>query len=208
VLAMIAFLLGGISGLMNASYTMNMEIHNTAFVPGHFHLTIGCAVALSYVGIAYWLIPYLERRELWFPRLALFQAFLYFSGVMIFSRGLMAGGMEGMPRRTDMVHAAYGLAAWKIPGIMTAIGGSLMFVSAMLFFFILVMTMIAGKKTAPRDLLFTATVQAPSTVGWQPWLDRFSYWVLASVILVVAVYGPFIMAHFPPRLTTAGLLYP
>jgi hypothetical protein len=78
----------------------------------------------------------------------------------------------------------------------------------MLFFFILVMTMIAGKKTAPRDLLFTATVQAPSTVGWQPWLDRFSYWVLASVILVVAVYGPFIMAHFPPRLTTAGLLYP
>ena len=65
VLAMIAFLLGGISGLMNASYTMNMEIHNTAFIPGHFHLTIGCAVALSYMGIAYWLIPYLERRELW-----------------------------------------------------------------------------------------------------------------------------------------------
>ena len=68
VLAMIAFLLGGISGLMNASYTMNMEIHNTAFIPGHFHLTIGCAVALSYMGIAYWMIPYLERRELWSPR--------------------------------------------------------------------------------------------------------------------------------------------
>ena len=72
---MIAFLLGGITGLMNASLTMNLEIHNTAFIPGHFHLTIGCAVALSYVGIAYWLTPYLEGRELWSPRSALVQAF-------------------------------------------------------------------------------------------------------------------------------------
>jgi cytochrome c oxidase subunit I len=208
VLAMIAFLLGGISGLMNASYTMNMEIHNTAFVPGHFHLTVGCAVALSYVGIAYWLIPYLERRELWAPRLALFQAFLYFFGVMIFSRGLMAGGMEGMPRRTDMVHATYGLASWKIPGIMAGVGGSLMFASAMLFFFILLMTIFAGKKTPARDIPFTATVQPPSTIGWQARLDHLSYFVLASVILVIAVYGPFILGHFPPNLATAGLLYP
>ena len=208
VLAMIAFLLGGISGLMNASYTMNMEIHNTAFIPGHFHLTIGCAVALSYMGIAYWLIPYFERRELWSRRLALFQAFLYFGGVMIFSRGLMAGGLEGMPRRTDMVHATYSLAAWRIPGIMAGIGGTLMFLGAMLFFFILVMTKIAGKEIQPIDIPFTATVQAPSISGWQPRLDRLGYWTLASVILVAAVYGPFILGHFPPRLTTAGLLYP
>ena len=208
VLAMIAFLLGGISGLMNASYTMNMEIHNTAFIPGHFHLTVGCAVALSYMGIAYWLVPYFERRELWSSRLALFQAFLYFFGVMIFSRGLMAGGIEGMPRRTDMVHATYGLAAWKIPGIMTGIGGTLMFTAAMLFFFIVVMTIIAGVKTQPRDLPFTATVQAPSPIGWQPRLDRFSYWVVASLVLVAAVYGPFLLGHLPLNLTTPGLLYP
>jgi len=160
------------------------------------------------MGIAYWLIPYLERRELWSPRLALFQAFLYFFAVMIFSHGLQAGGMEGMPRRTDMVHASYSLAAWKIPGIMTGIGGSLMFASAMLFFFILVMTIVAGKRSEPRDLPFSATVQAPSTIGWQPRLDQLSYWVLASVVLVIAVYGPFILGHFPLRLATPGLRYP
>ena len=112
---------------MNASFTMNMEIHNTAFIPGQFpsnHRLRGGSLLCE---IAYWLIPYLERRELWSPRAALFQAFLYFFGVMIFSHGLMAGGMEGMPRRTDMVHATYGLPEWKIPGIMTGIGGSLMF---------------------------------------------------------------------------------
>ncbi len=208
VLAMVAFLLGGISGLMNASYTMNMEIHNTAFLPGHFHLTIGCAVALSYMGIAYWLIPYFERRELWARRLAIFQAFLYFFGVMIFSRGLMAGGLEGMPRRTDMVHASYGLPSWRIPGIMAGVGGTLMFSSAMLFFLIIVVTIFAGRKTAPCDMPFTATVQPPPTVGWQPRLDRLSYWVIASVVLIIAVYGPFMLGHFPPNLATAGLQYP
>ena len=128
--------------------------------------------------------------------------------VLIFSRGLMAGGIEGMPRRTDMIHASYGLPSWKIPGITTGIGGSLMFVSAMLFFLILVMTIVVGKETEQRDVPFTATVQSPSTVGWTARLDHLSHSVLASLILVIAVYGPFIMGHFPPRLTTAGLLYP
>jgi len=113
-----------------------------------------------------------------------------------------------MPRRTDMLQASYDLPAWKIPEIMTGVGGSLMFVSAMLFFFIVVMTIVAGKKTSQRDLPFTATVQAPPTIGWQPRLDRLNYWVLASVVLVIAVYGPVILGHFPLRLTTAGLLYP
>jgi hypothetical protein len=37
-------------------------------------------------------------RELWSPRAVLVQAFLYFFEVMIFSHGLMAGGIEGIPR--------------------------------------------------------------------------------------------------------------
>ncbi|MFZ0676138.1 hypothetical protein [Candidatus Binatus sp.] len=46
--------------------------------------------------------------------------------------------------------------------------------------------------------------QAPPINGWQSQLDQLGYWVLASVILLVAVYGPFIAGYFPPRLTTAG----
>ena len=43
VLAMVLFALGGISGLVNASFTVNLVVHNTMFVPGHFHLTVGTA---------------------------------------------------------------------------------------------------------------------------------------------------------------------
>ncbi|HEY2524696.1 MAG TPA: hypothetical protein VGI29_06530 [Candidatus Binataceae bacterium] len=91
---------------------------------------------------------------------------------------------------------------------MSAIGGSLMFASMMLFFVIVVMTVVAGRKTQPGDLPFTATVQPPPTAGWQPRLDRLSVWVLASVALSIAVYGAFLIAHFPPNLASTGLLYP
>ncbi|MGO9057995.1 MAG: cbb3-type cytochrome c oxidase subunit I [Candidatus Binataceae bacterium] len=208
VLAMLAFLLGGISGLVNASYTLNMEVHNTAFIPGHFHLTIGTAVALSYIGIAYWMVPYLEGRELWSRRLAVFQSFLYFVGVLIFSRGMIAGGIEGMPRRTALSQASYGLPSWRIPGLMAATGGTMMFASAVLFFFVLLMTIFAGKKIPQRDIPFTETVAAPATAGWQMQLDNLRYWVVASVCLALAVYGPFLFAHLPPDLAATGLQYP
>jgi cytochrome c oxidase subunit 1 len=40
---MILFIFGGIGGLINASYNVNMAVHNTMWVPGHFHLTVGSA---------------------------------------------------------------------------------------------------------------------------------------------------------------------
>src|SRR5690606_30287332 len=47
-LGMVLFALGGISGLVNASYNVNLVVHNTLFVPGHFHLTVGSAVTLTF----------------------------------------------------------------------------------------------------------------------------------------------------------------
>ena len=205
---MIAFLLGGISGLVNASYTLNLEVHNTAFIPGHFHLTIGTAVALSYMGIAYWMVPFLEQRALWSRRLAVFQSFLYLFGVLILSRGLIAGGLEGMPRRTALSQASYDMPSWRIPGLMTAVGGSMMFISAVLFFVVLIMTIAAGTRTPVADIPFTETVAPPASTGWLIGLDQLRYWVIASLILTAAVYGPFIFAHLPPTLSATGLQYP
>jgi len=68
LLAMLTFVLGGITGLINASFTMNAVVHNTTWVPGHFHMTIGSAVTLTLVGVAYWLIPYLTGRGLYSRR--------------------------------------------------------------------------------------------------------------------------------------------
>jgi cytochrome c oxidase subunit 1 len=42
---MILFAFGGIGGLVNASYNLDLVVHNTAWISGHFHLTVGTAVA-------------------------------------------------------------------------------------------------------------------------------------------------------------------
>ena len=205
LLAMLAFMLGGITGLMNASYNINIEVHNTAFVPGHFHLTVGTAVALSYMGIAYWLVPFLEQRELWGKRFALAQAWCYFIGVLIFARGLISGGLSGMPRRTAISLIDYPLPpGWREAGILTGIGGSLMFIGAVMFFIVLGMTVFLGKPVKIDDIPFTETIEPPASSGWLVDLDRFRYWVAAALVLCVVMYGPVIYQHIPPQLYSAG----
>ncbi|HEU5087021.1 MAG TPA: cbb3-type cytochrome c oxidase subunit I, partial [Roseiflexaceae bacterium] len=144
LLAMLTFVFGGVTGLINASYTMNEVIHNTSWVPGHFHMTVGSAVALTLLGVAYWLIPYLTGRKLWNPRLATASSWVYTIGVLVFARGMIDAGLEGMPRRIYRAKAAYDNPAWDLGGILTGIGGTLMFVGIILAFVVLAVTIFAG----------------------------------------------------------------
>ncbi|QSR88985.1 cbb3-type cytochrome c oxidase subunit I [Methylacidiphilum caldifontis] len=203
VLAMIAFLPGGITGIMNASYNMNLLTHNTTFVPGHFHLTLGSAVTLSYFGIAYWLIPYLTGKPLALKGVAKWQPWIYFLGVMIFARGEISGGILGMPRRTAMAIINYEpLPGWKLAGALTGIGGTIMFISCVLFFLVIFVTLVQKKQTVTYpDMPFTETYLGAAPSGWQLILDRLSYWVLLSFVLIALVYGPFLLTHIPPKLT-------
>jgi cytochrome c oxidase subunit 1 len=205
LLAMLAFMLGGITGLMNASYTINLEVHNTAFVPGHFHLTIGTAVALSYMGIAYWLVPYFEQRELWSRKFALVQSWLYFIGVLILARGLISGGLAGMPRRTAISLIDYPkLPGWREAGIVTSVGGSIMFIAAAMFFIEIGMTAFFGKPARIKDIPFTDTIEPPASEGFFVSLDRFRYWIAASIILCLIIYGPLIISHLPLNRLSVG----
>jgi heme/copper-type cytochrome/quinol oxidase subunit 1 len=43
---------GGFGGIVNASYAMNAMIHNTAWVPGHFHLIFAGTTVIMYFAIA------------------------------------------------------------------------------------------------------------------------------------------------------------
>ncbi|CAF0691892.1 cbb3-type cytochrome c oxidase subunit I [Candidatus Methylacidithermus pantelleriae] len=204
LLGMIAFLGGGITGLMNASYTMNLKIHNTTFVPGHFHLTLGTAVALSYGGIGCWLVPYLCRRTLINRQLPLVGAWIYFIGVLLFARGEISGGLAGMPRRTALSIAHYPpLPGWKLAGTLTALGGSLMFIGMALILATLLLTFFLGKaqKQEERRIPFCSVLLGPSSTGWEIWLDRLWFWTLAALVLTGIVYGDYFLFHaWPPHL--------
>lgn len=53
---LILFTAGGFGGLVNASYSMDVLVHNTIWIVGHFHVTVGGPVALTFIGAAYRLV--------------------------------------------------------------------------------------------------------------------------------------------------------
>jgi cytochrome c oxidase subunit 1 len=60
--------LGGISGVMMGTEQLNMIIHNTIYVPGHFHATVVIGTTLSFMALTYFLIPVLFRAKSSMPK--------------------------------------------------------------------------------------------------------------------------------------------
>jgi cytochrome c oxidase subunit 1 len=188
VLAMILFAGGGIGGLINASFNMNLVVHNTAYIVGHLHLTVGTAVTLTFMGITYWLVPYLAGRSLWSRGLALAQVWLWFAGMLIFSPALHELGLRGMPRRTAIGHAAYMQADWKTLLPLVGIGGTLLFISGILYFLNLILTATVSRGPAPPVLEFAEWI---SGAEYAPaFLDRWRPWIALALVLIIVAYAP------------------
>jgi cytochrome c oxidase subunit 1 len=186
--AMLMFAFGGIGGLINASYNLNLLVHNTAWIPGHLHLTVGTGVTLTYMGITYWLVPHLAGRALWSRKLALVQVWLWFGGMALFSNALHRLGMMGMPRRTLINAAPYVQETWKPLFPLVAIGGTVLFLSAMLYFFNLALTVTRGRREVPAPVPFAEAMSGPDHAP--AILDRWRPWLALAVVLIIIAYGP------------------
>ena len=190
-LGMILFILGGFGGLVNASYSMDTVVHNTIWIVGHFHVTVGGPVALTFLGAAYWIIPRITGRALWQPRLALFQTRLWFFGMVIMSLSMHYAGLLGAPRRTAEVgYLGAGAAnAWAPYMLLAAAGGFFLFLSILAFAAVAIGTLLENKKSESMEATFATAADGGLTTP-QP-LQRIYRWgVLAFVLAVLAYAGP------------------
>lgn len=188
VLAMLLFAFGGVGGLINASFSLNLVVHNTAWMPGHLHLTVGTAVTLTFIGITYWLVPVVSGRALWSRRLAQAQVWLWFIGMVVFSNSLHRLGFMGMPRRTAIGASAYLQPEWRAVLPLVGIGGTLLFVSGILYFLNLVLTVWRSRAPAPE---FPGFAMAMSGAEHAPAIfDRWRPWVALAIVLILIAYGP------------------
>ena len=190
LLAGILFLFGGISGLTNASYNLNLIVHNTAWVPGHFHLTVATAVTLSFMGITYWLVPHITGKKLISPRLAQVQVWSWFVGMIIFSNAMHVLGLLGAPRRTPLGDAPYVPEEWSGHLLRTSIGGAILLVSVLIYGWVMYKT-ARGPKVDPEDVPEIPIAESLRDPQLTPvWLDRFKPWLIAAGVLIVVAYGP------------------
>ena len=93
-------IMGGISGVIMGGVQMNMLAHNTLTVPAHFHMTVVAGTTLAFMGLTYYVVPLVFRRELFLSSWARVQPWLYGGGMLIFGTGMgFAGHRGGLPRR-------------------------------------------------------------------------------------------------------------
>jgi len=91
--------LGGISGVVMGTEQINLIMHNTLYVPGHFHATVVAGTTLAFMAITYLIVPLIFRRELVMKKLAQWQPYLFGLGVAGISLFMMGAGTLGVSRR-------------------------------------------------------------------------------------------------------------
>ena len=143
---------GGISGVVMGVEQINLIIHNTIYVPGHFHATVATGTTLAFMALTYWLVPVLFRREMIFKSVAKWQPFVFGLGMTGVSLFLMGAGTLGVPRRhwdMEMAGAAlpydFPATAYTLMGL-AGMSVVLAVVGGAMFCLLIVGSLLFGKK--------------------------------------------------------------
>jgi cytochrome c oxidase subunit 1 len=151
--------LGGISGVVLGAEQLNIMMHNTLYVPGHFHATVVAGTTLAFMAVTYLVLPLIFQREVAFPKLARIQPYLFAIGAGGISLFMMGAGTLGVSRRhwditfSDATLAFdYPAAAFLMLGlnglfaILAAVGGAL-------YVIIAVWTILFGRRVTSENAL-------------------------------------------------------
>jgi len=91
--------IGGITGVTIGTEQINIIVHNTLRVPGHFHSTVVGGTALAFMAVTYYVLPLIFRKRVAFWGLAKLQPYIFGLGIVILSMSMIFQGIFGVPRR-------------------------------------------------------------------------------------------------------------
>jgi cytochrome c oxidase subunit 1 len=184
--------LGGISGVMMGTEQLNLLIHNTIYVPGHFHATVVIGTTLAFMGLTYFLVPVLFKREVLFPGFAKLQPYLFGLSMYVVALVMMGAGTLGVSRRHwDMAFAGSGMA-YEWPGAaylmmgLTGIFGVIAIIGGAGWILQVVLSLLFGKKLDDGETRSTPIplTLPPQTGGHAAHVATPGTMVLALVFLV------------------------
>ena len=188
------FIFGGLTGLVNASAQLNNVVHNTAWLPGHFHMTVAGPVFLAIIGMSTYLYSTIAGKKILFPRLNVIIPYLWVIGILIFSTGMSWGGLIGEPRRTNLGMTYLNpknelfTPEWVPTTMLALAGGIIMFIAGILFFIVFFGTML--NKRRKEQVLVLPVSEALHDEKRIPLFDKFKPWLVTMAVVLVIAYTP------------------
>ena len=158
VLSIVVFgFVGGITGVTFGTEQINIIAHNTLRIPGHFHATVVSGTAMAFMGVTYYVIPLIFRREIAFYPLARLQPYVFGIGMLVFSMGMTFAGTFGVPRRHWNLaftgapfRPEFSPAVSLVMGVM-ALGGLIAIAGGAMYILTTVGSVFFGKRMAEDD---------------------------------------------------------
>ena len=134
-----------------------IKSHNTWAITGHFHATVVGGTTLAFMGLTYYVIPLVFRRELIGKKLAAIQPYIFGIGMVLLILGMGAAGTLGSPRRHWDVTFAQSIIPFSLdPTVIlfttvAAIGGVIAVVGGAIFVLVAVFSVFFGRKMAANE---------------------------------------------------------
>ncbi len=188
-IAMAAFAPAGAGGIVQSTNQLNQVVHNTMWIVGHFHLTLGMTVVMTFFGISYWLVPFVSKRVLTpqMNRIGVVQTIIWTIGMVIMATSMHIVGLLGSPRRTSYTtygeHAA--AQAWDPYMMMIGIGATFLLIAVIIqVYAIFNMMFFAPKGETEFPIAEVEAAESPT-----PYLtERWGVWVIIMLIVVAMAY--------------------
>ncbi len=196
ILSLLMLIFGGFGGIINASYAMNAMIHNTAWVPGHFHLIFAGTTVIMYFAIAYYIWPILTKKPLFSKKLTLLQLWTWFIGMSILTTPWHVLGLLGQPRRiSTVVYNNLLTLSWQPYELAMIFGGLVLLSSACLFLYILFKTQFNASTEVYEHAVEYAEALHPSE-SVPEYLNDIKLWNKVIAVLMAISFGYPILQFF------------
>jgi len=179
--------IGGITGVTLGTQQINIIAHNTLRITGHFHATVVGGTTLAFMGLAYYVIPLLFRRDFIARPLARIQPWLFGGGILLVSIGMSFAGSLGVARRSYDIEPAgiYGPTTHLFLGIM-GVGAILAVTGLFLFVGLCVGTLFFGKSNKGQAMAdWGVAVPAP---GFKPDPNFDIHWAMKGTIVLTFIF--------------------
>jgi cytochrome c oxidase subunit 1 len=194
--------LGGITGVTLGTQQINIIAHNTLRIPGHFHSTVAGGTTLAFMGLTYYVVPLIFRREYPWKGLVRIQPYLFAAGITLLSLGMSLAGSAGVPRRHwdpeftgAVLPAGFDPSAHLWLGVL-GVGGTLTFLGILVYVLTTVAAVFIGRSNEGRAMEDWGVARPTSDAAAVAAEGGSTKGTFALVLLLLAAFAVYYFANW------------